>query len=150
MAPRLKVFRWSDGFHAYSVAVSSRPKALEAWGSDQDLFAAGLASEVMAGPDYEAAMAAPGDVIRRGESIDVGKIEKAAKTKAPKGPSAARKRKIEALEQDIARIDQEREQTLGALDKEIEDLRRQRASAEADFAARGEAAVAKLRKAKGR
>nr|WP_314435032.1 hypothetical protein [uncultured Brevundimonas sp.] len=47
MAPRLKVFRWSDGFHAYSVAVSSRPKALSAWGSGQDLFATGLAAETI-------------------------------------------------------------------------------------------------------
>ena len=73
MAKRLKVFTWSDGFHAFTVAVSSRPKALEAWGSKQDLFATGLASELSGGPDYEAALAAPGEVIERGLAIDVGK-----------------------------------------------------------------------------
>lgn len=150
MAPRLKVFRWSDGFHAYSVAVSSRPKALEAWRSGQDLFATGLASEVTEGPDYDAAMGAPGEVIRRGESIDVGKIEAAPKRKAPKGPTAAQKRKMEALENEVERIDQERAATLGALDDEIGDLQRRRASAEAGLTAQREAAVAKLQKAKGR
>lgn len=150
MAPRLKVFRWSDGFHAYSVAVSSRPKALEAWGSEQDLFAAGLASEVKAGADFDAAMAAPGEVIRRGESIDVGKIERAPRRAAPRGPSAARKRKIEALEKEVERLDQERAATLGALDDEISALQGRRASAEADLTAQREAAAARLRKAKGR
>ena len=77
MAARLKVFTWSDGFHAFTVAASSRPKALEAWGSRQDLFATGLASELSGGPDYEAALAAPGEVIQRGQAIDVGKIAKA-------------------------------------------------------------------------
>ena len=81
MAKRLKVFTWSDGFHAFTVAASSRPKALQAWGSRQDLFATGLASELDGGPDYEAALAAPGEVIERGLIIDVGEIGKAA---APK------------------------------------------------------------------
>lgn len=38
MAQKLKVFTWSDGFHAHTVAVSSRPKALAAWGVSQDIF----------------------------------------------------------------------------------------------------------------
>lgn len=114
------------------------------------MFATGLASEVKDGADHDAAMAAPGEVIRRGDSIDVGKIEKAAKREAPRGPSAAQKRKIEALEQEVERIDQEREALLGGLDDEISDLQRRRVSAEADWAAQREVAVAKLRKAKGR
>ena len=77
MAAKLKVFTWSDGFHAFTVATSSRPKALEAWGSKQDLFATGLASQLSGGPDYEAALASPGEVIERGLAIDVGKIGKA-------------------------------------------------------------------------
>ncbi len=91
MAKRLKVFTWSDGFHAFTVAVSSRPKALEAWGSKQDLFATGLASELSGGPDYEAALAAPGQVIERGLAIDVGKIRKADGPKKAAGPSKARR-----------------------------------------------------------
>lgn len=150
MAPHLKVFRWSDGFHAYSVAVTSRPKALDAWGSDQDLFASGLASEIDRGPDFDAAMAAPGEVVRRGEHVDVGRIEKAAKPKKRLGPTPAQMRKVEALQQDVDRIDQDRDQTLTALDDEIQALQRHRANAEAEFADRRDRAVSKLRKARGR
>ncbi len=47
MAPRLKVFEWSDGFHRFTVAAASRPKALAAWGIHQDIFASGLAREAL-------------------------------------------------------------------------------------------------------
>ena len=43
MAAKLKVFRYSDGFHAWTVAASSRPKALAAWGVKRDLFKDGSA-----------------------------------------------------------------------------------------------------------
>lgn len=69
---RLKVFGWSDGFHSWTVATSSRPKALEAWGADQDLFKTGLAHEIQDGPEHEAALASPGTVIRTGMAIDPG------------------------------------------------------------------------------
>ncbi|MGA0544120.1 hypothetical protein ACO2Q1_02470 [Brevundimonas sp. VNH65] len=146
----MKVFRWSDGFHAYSVAVSSRPKALDAWGSDQDLFATGLASEIKDGPDFDAAIAAPGKVIRRAESVDIGKIEKAFKRKAAKGPSAVQKRKIEALQQDVEQIDRERDQALKALDEQIAALRQRWAAAEIDFGVRRDKAMTELRKARDR
>jgi hypothetical protein len=42
----LKVFSWSDGFHAFTVAASSRPKALAAWGMSRDIFKDGLAHEI--------------------------------------------------------------------------------------------------------
>ena len=45
MAARLKTFVTSDGLTDYVVATTSRPKALEAWGSHQDLFKTGLARE---------------------------------------------------------------------------------------------------------
>ena len=32
MAAKLKVFRYADGFHSWTVAASSRAKALAAWG----------------------------------------------------------------------------------------------------------------------
>ncbi|MBU1520171.1 MAG: hypothetical protein KJ728_01960, partial [Alphaproteobacteria bacterium] len=104
MAPRLKVFTWSDGFHAFTVAASSRPKALEAWGSKQDLFATGLASQLSGGPDHDAALAAPGEVIERGLAIDVGKIGKAARPKAS-GPPKARRAKLERLQAELDRMD---------------------------------------------
>ncbi|MBF6603782.1 MAG: hypothetical protein ITG03_12555, partial [Sphingorhabdus sp.] len=52
MAQKLKVFAWSDGFHAFTVATSSKPKALAAWGMGQDIFKSGLAREIHDGAAY--------------------------------------------------------------------------------------------------
>ncbi len=72
MAPRLKVFEWSDGFHRFTVAAPSRPKALAAWGIQQDIFASGLAKEAPEAEDAEAARARPGEVVERGLTVDIG------------------------------------------------------------------------------
>ncbi len=101
MAPRLKVFSWSDGFHSWTVATASRPKALHAWGVEQDLFKSGLAHEITDGPEHEAALAKPGTVIRTGMAIDPGKIE----AQKP-DPGQARRRKEKARAAEIqSRID---------------------------------------------
>ena len=149
MAQRLKVFTWSDGFHAFTVAASSRPKALEAWGSKQDLFATGLASELSGGPDYDAALAAPGEVIERGLSIDVGKIGKAAKPKKAAGPSQARIAKIDRLQAELETLDagyQEADaafaERLKALEAERSDLERSHAKRRKDLTAALKAARA--------
>ncbi|OGN51008.1 MAG: hypothetical protein A2352_04710 [Caulobacterales bacterium RIFOXYB1_FULL_67_16] len=138
MAKRLKVFTWSDGFHAFTVAVGSRPKALAAWGSKQDLFATGLASELSGGPDYEAALAAPGEVIERGLAIDVGKIGKAAKPKTPAGPTKAQIRKRETLEADRERLDADHKARLSALDRRRAALEQEQARMERTYEARRE------------
>ena len=148
MAARLKVFTWSDGFHAFTVAASSRPTALEAWGSRQDLFATGLASELSGGPDYEAALAAPGEVIQRGQAIDVGKIAKAPRPKKAAGPSRARQDKIARLEAEVEKLDLEAQSTLQDIDDQIELLTRQRAEAEKDHDARRRALTAQLKEAR--
>ena len=59
MAPRIKVFSWSDGFHSWTVATSSRPKALDVWAVERDLFKSGLAHGITDGPEHEAALAEP-------------------------------------------------------------------------------------------
>jgi hypothetical protein len=108
MAPRLKVFAWSDGFHTFTVAASSRPKALEAWGASQDLFKSGLASEVDEGPEREAALATPGEVIRSNVAVDPGQVEKAPRRTETAAAKKARARKLdlrgqlEALETETA------------------------------------------------
>lgn len=91
MAPRLKVFTWSDGFHAFTVAAGSRPKALAAWGMERDIFGSGLAREIREGPDYDAALARPGEVIERGLTVDVGEVAPRRKSKRPATPVAARR-----------------------------------------------------------
>lgn len=76
---KLKVFTWSDGFHAYTVATTSRAKALAAWGVTRDLFKDSDAREIDEGPDFAAALANPGETIKRGLAVDVGKITPARK-----------------------------------------------------------------------
>jgi hypothetical protein len=62
---KLKVYRTPIGFHDAYVAASSQKAALQAWGSDRDLFARGVA-EVVTDPDLAAeALARPGTVIKR-------------------------------------------------------------------------------------
>ena len=112
MATKLKVFTWSDGFHAFTVAASSRPKALEAWGVDQDLFKTGLAHEVEDGADRDAALASPGAVISRGLSVDVGK----ATTRKVKPENNKAKARLEALEVELETLDAEQAEALQALD----------------------------------
>ncbi len=56
----------SDGFHAYTVATTSRAKALAAWGVTRDLFKDRDAAELTTGADYDTALAQPGETVRRG------------------------------------------------------------------------------------
>ncbi|MFN3877078.1 MAG: hypothetical protein ACK4MH_01735 [Brevundimonas sp.] len=146
MAARLKVFTWSDGFHAFTVAVSSRPKALEAWGSKQDLFASGLASEVSVGADYDAALAAPGEVIQRGLIIDIGEIAKAPRAKT--SPNKARRARVEALEAELAALDADHARVLSELDEEAARLETRRAQLARDHDAGRKALLTKLKKAR--
>ena len=125
---KLKVFTWSDGFHAFTVATTSRPKALQAWGIGGDIFKTGLASEITDGPDHDAALASPGEVIERGLAIDVGKVSKARKP--PKADAAAQKARarIAALEADLAALDLAQAEETAAMDA-------RRAAVEKDAAA---------------
>jgi hypothetical protein len=144
---KLKVFTWADGFHAFTVAASSRPKALAAWGIAHDIFKDGLASELASGPDYDAALQSPGEVIQRGMSIDVGKISKAATPKAKPVSSKAREA-VKALEADLETLDQDQAAETAVLDDRRAALE---AEAKALTAAQGKARgalVAKLKAAR--
>ncbi|WP_295241439.1 hypothetical protein [uncultured Brevundimonas sp.] len=147
MAAKLKVFTWSDGFHAFTVATSSRPKALEAWGSKQDLFATGLASQLSGGPDYEAALASPGEVVERGLAIDVGKIGKAKPTK-PRGPSRAKAARIEKLKTALADLDERRQAEMANFEERQAALNQARQEAETTYEAERKSLAAALKKAK--
>lgn len=152
MAPKLKVFTWSDGFHAFTVATTSRPKALEAWGSRQDLFASELASPLTEGPDYDAALASPGQVIERGLTVDIGKVSKAERS--PKSADGARKAKakararVEALEAKLAALDTTHADTVAGLDAAMAKIEADRAEAEASYETQRKAIVADLRTAR--
>jgi len=147
MAVKLKVFTWSDGFHAFTVATTSRPKALEAWGSKQDLFATGLASQLSGGPDYEAAMASPGEVIERGLAIDVGKFARAKSAKA-RGPSKAKAAKIEKLQAALADLDERHQAVRADFEGQQATLNQARQEAETTYEAERKSLAAALKKAR--
>lgn len=115
MARAPKVYTWSDGFHRYTVAATSRVKALAAWETDRDLFKDGVATEAPDAPDAEAALAAPGAVIRRAE----GGLKATVET-LPK-PKAVSKKKADAAEAERKRVLAEAEAALRAAETEQRD-----------------------------
>ncbi len=99
MARKLKVFSWSDGLHDYTVAATSRAKALEAWDVGRDLFKDGTAREVAEGPAHDAALDAPETVITT-PAGGLGAALKALPARARRKPSkaeTAREEKLAAL-----------------------------------------------------
>lgn len=147
MAGKLKVFTWSDGFHGFTVATTSRPKALEVWGSKQDLFATGLASQLSGGSDYEAALASPGEVVERGLAIDVGKIGKAKPAK-PRGTSKAKAARIEKLKTALADLDERRQAEVADFEDQQTTLNKTRQEAEVTYEADRKSLAAELKKAR--
>ena len=152
MARAPKVFTWSDGFHRYTVAATSRVKALAAWETDRDLFKEGVAEENADAPDAKAALAAPGAVIRRAEGGLKSAVDKLPKPKAKKvDPAAEARRKAALAEAEAALEEAETEQR----DAEA-DLERRRRELDAEAAAlsdswpkrrsRLEKAIARLRR----
>ncbi|MBO9543185.1 hypothetical protein [Caulobacter sp.] len=129
MARAPKIFTWSDGFHRYTVAATSRAKALAAWETDRDLFKEGVAEEVFDTPDAKAALAAPGAVIRRAEGglpAEVAKLPKLPKTnprKADKAEAEAeRKRKLAEAEQALEAAEAEQRDAEADLERRRRDL----------------------------
>ena len=106
MAARLKVFVTTDGLTDYVVAASSRAKALAAWGLRQDAFKEGRAHETQEPALTKAALASPGEVLRRpAEGGGALAKLKAAKAKAPAKPSAAQRRKVADLQSEASEAD---------------------------------------------
>ena len=156
MARKLKVFCYSDGFHSWTVAAPSRAKALEAFGVKRDLFKDGSAREIDVGPDKAAALASPGELIERGLSVDIGKVERTrapkakAKPEKPKSDAKARAR-VEVLEAELDALDETQAEENAALDAEREalegrarDLAKRQRKARDDLKAKLKAARAKL------
>ena len=126
MAPRLKVFCTTNGLTQYVVATSSKAKALAAWGTKQDLFKEGLASETNEAPLVEAALARPGEVVTR-SAMDAGALQaalasgkpkkknepgKAEKPKKPKGPSREALERVQKLERKLSEHDARHKEAL--------------------------------------
>jgi hypothetical protein len=125
MAARLKVFCWSDGLHAYTVAASSRAKALAAWGFNRDLFKDGEAKELKDGADYDRALASPGVTLKRGLTAGAGKVEalKPSKPKRPPPqPSKADWARVARLEAELAALADGRDAKAAAFDRQRQAL----------------------------
>lgn len=134
MAPRLKVFEWSDGFHRFTVAAPSRPKALAAWGIQQDIFASGLAREAPEAEDAEAARARPGEVVERGLAVDIGQAgPRATRRKARKRPTAAERRRAQRLADDLETLDRAQAESAEAVRVEMKKLEARAADEKARF-----------------
>jgi hypothetical protein len=151
MALRMKVFCWSDGLHAYTVAATSRAKALAAWGFKRDLFREGLAREISGGPDHDRALASPGDTVQRDLTAAGAKVRT---VKPPKRDAAASRRRraarerLEALERDVAALDEDAEASEATLARERERLEQRANRTRGDVARRRATLRAKLKAAR--
>lgn len=134
MAARLKVFATSNGLTESLIAVSSKAKALEAWGVHQDLFKEGLARETDDPAAVELALARPGEVVTR-SALDPGALQaalaalpkakkdkaKSGKAEKKRGPSKEALERIAKLEGKLADHDRRQQDAL-------EDIARRRAA----------------------
>lgn len=153
MAPRLKVFVTSDGLTDYVVAVSSKSKALAAWGSHQDLFKTGTARETDEPALVKAATAKPGEVLRRpaGTRGELAKL-KPAKAPKPTGPSKAALKKVADLEKKLEALDAAHARAVDRLEQQRAAVERELEAEAADHAAeraRYETALTAARQALG-
>jgi hypothetical protein len=150
MTARLKVFTWSDGFHRYTVATSSRAKALAAWGFHRDLFQTGDAQEVTSGDDYDQALAHPGVSVERGLSIDAGMVALKTAARPRPGPSAADRERVGRLEAQLKAAEQDHDDARADLERRIGALQAEAERLEAEFGRRRADLAAELDQARRR
>jgi hypothetical protein len=125
MVARLKVFSWSDGLHAYTVATSSRAKALAAWGFKRDLFKDGEAEEIRAGADHDRALASPGVTIKRGLGASAGQVEALKPSKPKRQPPRSSKAdlaRVARLEAELGVLTDDRNAKAAAFDRQRQAL----------------------------
>jgi hypothetical protein len=135
---KLKVYRTAAGFHDAYVAAPSQKAALEAWGSDHNLFARGVAEIVTDEKLTAEPLANPGQVIKklRGTADEQmaalpewkpsakATTEKSAPMK-PRVPRPSR-RELDEDEQALADMEERHRREADALAEELAKLERQR------------------------
>src|SRR5665213_504843 len=124
MAARLKVFSWSDGLHAYTVATTSRAKALAAWDFNRDLFKDGEAREIKGGGDYDRALAEPGVTVKRGLGASAGEVKALKPKPRPPQPSKADLARVARLQADIAALAEDQRAKAAAIERQQQALAR--------------------------
>ena len=132
---KLKVYRTPIGFHDAYVAAPSQKAALEAWGSDSNLFAQGIAEQVADSELMKDALERPGEVIRklRGSKQEQDQAAKSAKPRARGQPRPSRS-KPKRAEKALRDAEQRRQSELEKLRSEQQDLDRRRRDLEQEFA----------------
>jgi len=132
---KLKVFRTPIGFHDAYVAAPSQKAALEAWGSESNLFASGAAEQVTEAELIEVPLARPGEVIKvlRGSKAEqVAALGKVKAQPAKKGKSAAPKREkpsrasLERAEEELDALKLQQAKELAEIEREAEAIERRR------------------------
>jgi hypothetical protein len=144
---KLKVYVTPIGFHDAYVAATSQKAALEAWGTDRNLFARGGASVVTDEALTREPLAHPGKVIKRSRGTtaeqlaalppDKPKSKPLCTARPPAAPDKPTKRSapspdrsaLDAAEQALERERHRNAEELKRIDEQIADLkaRRQRA-----------------------
>jgi hypothetical protein len=152
-AAKLKVFRTPIGFHDAYVAAPSQKAALEAWGSDHNLFARGEAELVTDPALTKAPLAMPGTVIKTlratadeqlaAAAAPARRVRTAATARAKPQPRPSRAALDEA-EDALARADRRHGEARAALAQQAAALERKRHALEAAH----EAELARLKRAR--
>ena len=147
---RLKVFHTTLGFHESVVAAASQRAALGAWGVNQNLFAEGAAEVEQDAAAVKAALASPGQALRRpiGSKGDY-KLDPDT-PKAPKAKAGAVKAnqpkpdrsELNAAEAALKKVQARQEDEAGVLAKRRAELDADEADAEARWKTEGAAAKA--------
>nr|WP_047170031.1 hypothetical protein [Sphingomonas sp. Y57] len=140
MARKLKVFRTAIGFHDAYIAAPSRKAALEAWGSDHDLFATG-AAELVTDPELSREpLEKPGTVVKRVRGTADEHLASIAKDRPKRGRAAAPPRPVaprpnrtavEKAEAALAKAEAQRRDELEEIVRDIERLSRRKRELEA-------------------
>lgn len=139
--PKLKVFASRQGFFDTVVAAPSRQAALEAWGAHQNLFEHGMAKVAKEAAAVEAALARPGQVLRRAVGANGAYTLEGGEVSVPEPPQpstpnsvssktakAAKpppdRKALAAAEAELARAQTEHERAMSKLKRDRERLAR--------------------------
>jgi hypothetical protein len=142
---KLKVFRMPVGFHDAYVAAPSQKAAIEAWGSDKDVFTRGEA-ELVTDPALTAEpLASPGKIVKRlrgtaAEHIAALPAEKPGRTEAKRPAAKAKPAKkprprpsraaLDAAEQAVAEAEERQARERKAIAEREAALARERKALE--------------------
>ena len=139
---KLKVFRTPIGFHDAYVAAPSQKAALEAWGTDTNLFASGAAEQVTDTELTKVPLENPGQVVKVLRGTRTEQLAALAKQKPPKRkaapkaeimPKPAKKRPprpsrapLEKAEAALEKLENRQERERAALERQLKELERRR------------------------